>query len=104
MSNDWITVSSVDDFPPGDRKTLTVNDLPVVVFHQDNEFFAYQDFCPHVGRPIGEGTIEEGNLYCPYHGAGFCLKTGKSMGPPAYSDLIAFPLRIEGGNVQVKAP
>lgn len=104
MESEWITVCSIADFPSEGRQAITVADTPVIVFYHDDEYLAYQDFCPHAGLPIGEGTVDSGRLYCPYHGAGFCLKTGKTMGPPAYSDLIAFETRLHNELIQVKAP
>ena len=38
---------------------------------------------------------------CPRHGARFCVKTGAALSPPAYEPTATFPVRVEGGIVQV---
>jgi 3-phenylpropionate/trans-cinnamate dioxygenase ferredoxin component len=41
-------------------------------------------------------------VICPRHGARFCIRTGKVLAPPAYEDVVVFPVRIEAGIVQVR--
>ena len=38
------------------------------------------DVCPHQGGPLGEGSIEDGWLRCPWHGWDFHPTTGVSPG------------------------
>ena len=37
---------------------------------------ALDNHCPHQGGPLGEGTIENGLLRCPWHGFDYCPLTG----------------------------
>ena len=48
---------------------------------------ALENRCPHQGGPVGEGSIENGWLRCPWHGYDYDPTTGK---PPAgFSDAVA---------------
>ncbi|MFO8004310.1 Rieske (2Fe-2S) protein, partial [Thioalkalivibrio sp.] len=42
-------------------------------------------------------------ITCPMHEAQFCLRTGEVLEPPAEEPLTRFPVRVEGGMVQVGA-
>ena len=44
--------------------------------HVDGAFGALDNHCPHQGGPLGEGTIENGLLRCPWHGYDYCPLTG----------------------------
>jgi 3-phenylpropionate/trans-cinnamate dioxygenase ferredoxin subunit len=48
------------------------------------------------------GAVEGDVVICPRHGARFCIRTGKVLAPPAYEDVVVFPVRIEAGVVQVR--
>ena len=41
---------------------------------------ALDNRCPHQGGPLGEGSIEDGWLRCPWHGWDFHPQTGNSPG------------------------
>ena len=53
---------------------------------------ALDNRCPHQGGPLGEGTIEDGWLICPWHGYEFDPVTGE---PPDGYDDAATPFPIE---------
>src|SRR5690606_40964658 len=63
------------------------------VFNIDGEFYAIEDVCTHDGAEIASGTLDGSEIVCPRHGARFCVKTGKVLKAPAYTDLVSFPVR-----------
>lgn len=55
--------------------------------------------CPHQGGPLGEGSIENGLLRCPWHGWDFNPHWGDSDG---FDDgLETFPIKEEEGALYV---
>jgi len=53
--------------------------------------------CPHQGGPLGEGSIENGLLRCPWHGFDYCPLDGKS---PGFDDeAITYPLEVRDGEI-----
>lgn len=54
------------------------NGNKVLVVKQKNEFFAIGAKCSHYGAPLVKGALGDGTIRCPWHGACFNLKTGKS--------------------------
>jgi 3-phenylpropionate/trans-cinnamate dioxygenase ferredoxin subunit len=46
--------------------------------------------------------VDGDQIECMRHGARFCIRTGAVMAPPAYEPVAKFPVRVEGGVVQVR--
>ncbi len=97
----WLDVASVAELTPGTRRVIDMDGVAVAVFNLDGEYFAIQDICPHDGGDLANGELEGEVIICPRHGARFSIKTGTVLGPPAYEDIRTFPVRVEGGRVQV---
>lgn len=80
--------------------------MTVVAGHKDlcltnwkGKLTAMDNKCPHQGGPLGEGSIENGLLRCPWHGWDFCPHGGSSGD---FDDgLETFPVKEEGDAVFV---
>ncbi len=97
----WIDVASTAELALGQWKTVDVDVWLVAVFNLDGEFFALEDVCTHDGGELAGGEIEDGCVVCPRHGARFDIRTGAVRSPPAYDDVLTFPIRIDGERIQV---
>jgi len=59
--------------------------------------------CPHQGGPLGEGSIENGWLRCPWHGFDYHPITGRP--PGGFDDAVAaFPVEERSDGVYVALP
>jgi nitrite reductase/ring-hydroxylating ferredoxin subunit len=95
-----IRAGSVTDFAEGQRVMIDVNGREVFVFEREGRYFAYENVCPHMGGPVGEGilmgkvevvlgpnkeTIRERfstteiHLVCPWHGWEYDVETGECV-------------------------
>ena len=70
----------------------------------DGKVYALADVCTHALALLSQGFIEDGAVECPLHGARFDIATGRCLAPPATVDLRSYDVRIEGGEVFVRAP
>jgi 3-phenylpropionate/trans-cinnamate dioxygenase ferredoxin subunit len=43
-------------------------------------------------------------IVCPRHGAEFDIRTGKAVTLPAVVDIPAYPVRVEGGKIEIGIP
>jgi len=50
----------------------------IALTHFEGKYAALDNNCPHQGGPLGEGSIENNCLRCPWHGWEFNPLTGKS--------------------------
>lgn len=96
------TVGRVEDFAPGALRPFTVDGEPVVVVRVGDRFYAFSNYCMHVGAPMADGYLLEDQVVCAYHGAGFDLETGSPERGPAFEALPVFAVRVEGDEVQVE--
>jgi 3-phenylpropionate/trans-cinnamate dioxygenase ferredoxin component len=98
----WIDVAAIADFPPGSVRRVDVDGVEVAVFNLDGTCYAIENRCPHDGGNLTGGAVEGDEVVCPRHGARFCIRTGKVLAPPAYEDVAVFPVRLQGGILQVR--
>ena len=88
-----------NELPNGRVMTVTAGHKGICLVHFEGKYCAVENKCPHQGGPLGEGSIENGKLRCPWHGWDFHPCGGSSEG---FDDgLPAFELKIEGDSVFV---
>jgi vanillate O-demethylase monooxygenase subunit len=69
-------------------------DERLVLFRlSDSSIVAARDLCLHRGAPLSLGWVENDELQCKYHGAGYD-KSGQCTGIPAQPDA-AIPARLK---------
>jgi pyruvate oxidase len=73
-------LESPGELPEGRVRTVTAGRRSIALTHYDGRFGALDNRCPHQGGPLGEGSIENGNLRCPWHGYDYCPLTGSPPG------------------------
>ncbi len=79
-SLEWHRVLAEQDLPDGRVTTVAAGHKSVALVHYEGQFSALDNHCPHQGGPLGEGSIENGLLRCPWHGYDYCPLDGKSPG------------------------
>ena len=96
----WVkALENVKDLAEGRVKSVTVNHTNVCITHFEGQFSALDNNCPHQGGPLGEGSIENGLLRCPWHGWDYHPCTGKA---PGFDDGVATYLtKVENDAVYV---
>jgi len=100
----WADVARTGEIEEGGCRVVVVDDAPIAVFHIGGDYYAIADLCTHDGGELASGEVENDEVICPRHGARFCIRTGEVRAPPAYEDVDTFPVRVEGGMVQVRGP
>ncbi len=99
----WLKTLELDELPDGRVKSVTCRHRTVCMSHHEGTYAALQNRCPHQGGPLGEGSIEQGWLRCPWHGWDFHPTTGKS--PEGLDDgLETFPVEVREDGVYVAFP
>lgn len=99
----WIKVAESDELPEGRVKAVTCGTTTVCLTHHEGAYGALDNRCPHQGGPLGEGTIENGWLRCPWHGWDYDPITGDS--PGGHDDGVdTFPVEAREDGVYVGMP
>ena len=97
---------------PGDGKsTFALSSLPLNTLKPVNDYMcvarvaqdkviAFNRRCPHDGADFAVGTVENGNIVCPWHSLPFDAKSGASP-CKALRKLQFFETRIDGDTVTI---
>lgn len=82
--------------------TVTAGHTGICLTHYDGKYTALSNKCPHQGGPLGEGSIENGRLRCPWHGWDFNPCGGDSDG---FDDgMPTYDIKVEGDKLFVGIP
>jgi pyruvate oxidase len=102
-TDSWHRVAPVDVPDDGRVRSVVVDGRTVALARCGLTLGALDNRCPHQGGPLGEGSIENGLLRCPWHGYDYDPLTGR---PPAgFSDgVTAYTVEERPDGVYVRLP
>jgi thiamine pyrophosphate-dependent acetolactate synthase large subunit-like protein/nitrite reductase/ring-hydroxylating ferredoxin subunit len=97
---EWFKVlDNKNELPEGRVMTVSAGHTDVCLTNVDGIYSALTNKCPHQGGPLGEGSIENGFLRCPWHGWDFNPCGGDSDG---FEDgLKNYALKVEGKSILI---
>ena len=80
--------------------TVTAGHKSYCLTHHEGKFGCLDNKCPHQGGPLGEGSIENGLLRCPWHGWDYDPISGKA---PGFDDGVeSFPVEVREDGVYIE--
>ena len=82
----WHRVAEHGELPDGRVKTVSVGHRTLALTRVGDRYGCLDNRCPHQGGPLGEGSIENGWLRCPWHGYDYDPLTGKP--PEGFTDAV----------------
>eukprot|EP01127_Copromyxa_protea_P009809 TRINITY_DN2339_c1_g2_i1.p1 TRINITY_DN2339_c1_g2~~TRINITY_DN2339_c1_g2_i1.p1 ORF type:complete len:552 (+),score=106.90 TRINITY_DN2339_c1_g2_i1:189-1844(+) len=92
------------DLENGQMKEVLVESVKVLVTKENGSFHALGAKCPHYGAPLVNGTLQNGRVRCPWHGACFSTATGDIEDFPNLDGKLAcYTVSIDGDNVLIHA-
>jgi 3-phenylpropionate/trans-cinnamate dioxygenase ferredoxin subunit len=94
-------VARVDEIVDGGRKSLIVDDVPVLLLRVGDDFYCIEDICTHDGQPLADGPMVGCEITCPRHGARFDVRDGKATCMPATEPVATYPVEVRDGAVFV---
>ena len=108
-------------FEDSGRKVVEIEGIEVGIFRLGDDFFAYENRCPHLDGPVCQGKIlplaleavasdgtssgrvfskTQVNVICPWHGFEFDIRTGAHPTNPKVR-MRRIPVRVVDGEVYV---
>ena len=99
----WHKALDPDELPEGRVTQATCDGTTVAITHYEGEYHAMANECPHQGGPLGEGSIEDGLLRCPWHGWDFYPDSGET--PGEFDDCVdTFRTEVRDDGIYVGFP
>ena len=102
----FVTVAKTSEIQPGQRKSVWVEGVRVLVLNIEGTLYAIDESCPHRECSLSKANIIKDKLIvCPCHSAQFDLETGDvAVQPNKYPPTPPLPVhqvKVEGGDVMV---
>jgi nitrite reductase/ring-hydroxylating ferredoxin subunit len=95
-NTNYVFVANLNDVQAAGCTVLHLNGHTIALFAHDDEIYAVDNRCPHMGFPLDKGTVNNGILTCHWHHARFCLENGGTFDQWA-DDVRAFPVDVRDG-------
>ena len=98
----FVKVAEQDEIAGNAGKLIEVQGRQIALLREGDTYYALDNTCTHRGGPPAEGTIEQGEVVCPWHGAHFDLGTGQPTCPPASVEVNTYPVRLKGQDIEIE--
>lgn len=93
-----VCVGTVEELKQKGCISVTSQGHDIVVFYHQDNVYALDNRCPHMGFPLNRGSTKDGILTCDWHHARFDLKTGGCFDLWA-DDVPIFPVSVKDGKI-----
>jgi 3-phenylpropionate/trans-cinnamate dioxygenase ferredoxin component len=100
---EFVTVGRADEVAEGQVKAFEVAGQLVAVTRIGGTLYAFGDTCTHRGCSLATGEVIGTEIECECHGSVFDMTTGAVVEGPAEEPEPTFPVRDEGGELQIEA-
>lgn len=81
-ATNWIDIGEIADVPVRGSRLVQVQGGAIAIFRtRDDQVFALDDRCPHLGGPLSQGIVHDRSVTCPLHNLVIDLKSGEGQGP-----------------------
>ena len=99
---DLISVDNIDEvFRSTNMRLFKIGELRIVLAKLQDQFFAFDQACPHLGYPLNEGTLAHEKVICPWHDFKFDLKSGQEI-HQSCSELTTYKVIIKKDKLVVE--
>jgi nitrite reductase/ring-hydroxylating ferredoxin subunit len=99
---EWTDAAGDSDITDGTLTAVDIDDRKVLLTRVGGKVCALENTCTHAGGPLNEGTVEDGEVVCPWHGSRFRLSDGAVLGGPATFPQPQLQARKVRGRIQIR--
>jgi len=97
-------VLAAHELTEGQMRQVEVEGTPILLARHHGQVYALGDTCSHFGGPLSQGTLEAGQVRCPWHGSCFALDEGRVVDGPATYPQPWFETRMQHGQIELRTP
>lgn len=95
----WIELCALEEIPKRGSRRLKLGEIDIAIFRTgDDEIYAIEDKCPHLGGRLSEGIVHDSCVTCPLHNLVIDLRDGKAQSVEPQS-VRCFPVKLENQNI-----
>ena len=97
-NDELVHVGPLEELMRLQPRVISAGGRTIVLFVRDDQVYALDNRCPHMGFPLSRGTVQDGILTCHWHHARFDLAGGCTFDPFA-DDVPTFRVEVRDGEV-----
>jgi 3-phenylpropionate/trans-cinnamate dioxygenase ferredoxin subunit len=101
MSEKYYVVAATSELDATGQMHVELNGEEILLCRDGQTYYAIAYLCSHEAFTLEGGSIQQGCITCPYHGAEFNMKTGEAMAAPAYQAIKTYPVMIEENTISI---
>jgi nitrite reductase (NADH) small subunit len=96
----FVRAAKASDVPAGAIHEIQVEGRAMALANVAGKFFAINNTCLHRGGPLGQGSLQDKVVTCPWHGWEYDVTTGKLLQNPSMG-VACYPTEVRGDEVFV---
>ncbi|HEX3559158.1 MAG TPA: Rieske 2Fe-2S domain-containing protein [Pyrinomonadaceae bacterium] len=97
-----VAVGRVEDLPEGRGATVELaGGRELALFNAGGHFYAVENFCPHKGAPLADGTLFGHAIECGWHGWRFDVRNGACLNQAAEA-VETYEVVVEDGWIKIR--
>jgi nitrite reductase/ring-hydroxylating ferredoxin subunit len=97
----WIRVAGLGELmPEGLGYNVKADGIGIALFQWEGKIHAIEDLCPHMGFPLSEGMVQDGEVICGWHGWHIRLEDGTCRREKPQAKI--FPVEVRGEDVWIQ--
>ena len=73
----YTKVLTVDAMANGSKRIVSVEDKKMLLARVEDQYYAIDNVCPHLGGSLGDGILNGYIITCPKHGSQFDVRDGQ---------------------------
>jgi len=101
MTEGYYVVAATSELTEDSPLFVELDGEEILLIQHQAQYYAIAYLCSHAEFSLEGGTLHNGCITCPYHGAEFALADGAVLAPPAYEGIKTYPLKVENGTISV---
>lgn len=96
----WVKIGKAAELKTKELQPIEIEGKKIALSFRDGKFGAISGTCIHEGGPLGEGTIRNDYVVCPWHAWQFHRETGEAR-PGIPAAVPRFELKEENGELYI---
>jgi len=86
----------ISDLADEQVAAVTLGSKALAVLKHDGKVYVLDGKCTHEGGPLGEGSIDNGELICPWHSGAYHIENGTAdENTPWVTDIGSYRTRVD---------
>ncbi len=101
MTDKYYVVAATSELEENGQMYVQLDSEEILLCRHEGKFYAVAYYCSHAEFALEGGTLANGCITCPYHGAEFSIVDGSVLAAPAFEPIKCYPVKVENDTVSI---